>query len=534
MVDRSERRWLWGFAVLVLVVTGLPYLVGYWAQGNSFQFLGFVFGVDDGNSYIAKMLAGAAGDWLFRSPYTAYPQAGAFSFFPYILLGKLSAPPGQHAQLVFLFQVFRCVGGILVIFSTYDFVALFIKRLNYRRLATAVAVLGGGLGWLFALGLSGLWGGRIPLEFYSPETFGYLAVLGLPHLEVARALLLWGLRDYLQNVEEFRWARVLRAGLLWLGMGIFQPLTIVTGWAVLGLHMLAVSLIRQGRGFKLGKMLSAERSRWITSIGMVLLSSPIVIYTLAAFNSDPYLRGWTAQNLILSPPVTDYLLAFATVLPLAIAGLVLVVRRQNWDGYLPAVWVVLFPILAYVPYNLQRRLPDGIWVALVILAFLVIDQSGGRHKKLIQIWAGAAFLSTLLFTAGAGLTVANPQAPLFIPQSEVRAFTALGGLTHKDDVVLADFRIANEVPAWLPVRTLVGHGPESVNASLLTPRITSFFAASGQDADRLALIHEFNIKFIVLGPAEMGGGYWNPSGSNFLTQVFQDGDFKVYQVLLPN
>ena len=76
MVTRQERRWVFNFAIVVLIITSLPYVLGYWAQNDEWVFSGFVFGVEDGNSYIAKMLNGAAGDWLFRTPYTAYPQQG--------------------------------------------------------------------------------------------------------------------------------------------------------------------------------------------------------------------------------------------------------------------------------------------------------------------------------------------------------------------------------------------------------------------------------------------------------------------------
>jgi len=80
-------------------VTMLPYLLGYASQGDAWRFTGFVFGVEDGNSYIAKMLSGSAGAWLFRTPYTPEAQRGVLAFLPYILLGKLASPPGLHEQV---------------------------------------------------------------------------------------------------------------------------------------------------------------------------------------------------------------------------------------------------------------------------------------------------------------------------------------------------------------------------------------------------------------------------------------------------
>ncbi len=127
----AERRTVLLFALIVMFITTIPYIIGYSAQGDEYRFSGFVFGVEDGNSYIAKMLNGWSGNLLFRSPYTAYPQAGLYFYLPYLLLGKLGSPPALHEQLVALFHLFRIAAGILFICASYDFTARFVE---YRRL----------------------------------------------------------------------------------------------------------------------------------------------------------------------------------------------------------------------------------------------------------------------------------------------------------------------------------------------------------------------------------------------------------------
>ena len=227
--DRQERRWVAVFAVTVMLITLLPYLVGYAVQGVDWRFTGFMIGVEDGNSYIAKMLSSSAGAWLFRTPYTAYPQRGVWLFIPYILLGKLAAAPGLHEQLVALYQLFRLLSGFLAIVATYDFIAYFISMVSLRRLGLALAVLGGGLGWLLLMTGRDSWLGSLPLEFYSPERFGFLGLFGFPHLVLGRALMLWGLLVYLRRSELDQDAKAtvkpgLKIGLLWLSTGLVQPL----------------------------------------------------------------------------------------------------------------------------------------------------------------------------------------------------------------------------------------------------------------------------------------------------------------------
>jgi hypothetical protein len=532
LVEGKERRWIWIFTLTVLAVSTIPYLLGYWVQGDQWRFLGFIFGISDGNSYIAKMLGGAAGDWLFRTPYTAYPQNGAFAFFPYILLGKLSAPPAQHEQLVFLFQLFRWVGGFILAFATYDFVALFVKKIQNRRLALAVILLGGGLGWLSAIGISALWQSRIPLEFYSPETFGYLSLLGLPHLEVARAFLLWGLRDYLANGKDYSNKRAIKAGLMWLGMGLFQPLTVVVGWIVIGLHTFTINLWKGIEAYREKNKFRLNAPEYLrTTILMAVCSAPIVFYSFVSFTFDPFLRSWTAQNLILSPPPGDYLLAFGAMLPLAIIGIYSVFKRKDWDGILLGLWVCIIPILAYAPYNLQRRLPDGVWVAILTLVFIVVERYLAKYQKWVNVLCVFAFLPSFFFLMGAFLAVSQPAEPLFAPKSQIDAFAELNKIASKNDVVLASFETANNLPAWAPLRTVLGHGPESINAAELSPEIALFFNEKGSDQARLDLIAEFNIKYVILGPDEQKPGSWNPDQSRFVELDYQESPYKVYRII---
>ena len=162
--------------------------MGFAIQGEEWRFTGFVFGVEDGNSYIAKMMNGANGDWLFRTPYTTAPQKGMLAFLPYLLFGKLTSQPGQHEQMIALFQVFRFIGILLACLAAYDFISIYVSNSHWRRFGVLIMTVGGGLGWLSILGLKGAGYNSLPIDLYSPETFGFLGLFGLPHLAVSRAL----------------------------------------------------------------------------------------------------------------------------------------------------------------------------------------------------------------------------------------------------------------------------------------------------------------------------------------------------------
>jgi len=199
VVTQREWRNALLFAVVVMALTTLPYLVGASAQRSDLRFGWFLFGVDDGNSYLAKMRQGAVDGWLFHIVYTSEPHDGAFLFTPYLAGGKLAAllaPPSSPAftdAMLLVFHLARIGFGILLILVTYRFVAVFIIKRSLRWLALTLITLGGGLGWLLTIVGLGNWLGSLPIDLYLPEGYTFYLLYGLPHLSLARAAVLGGL-----------------------------------------------------------------------------------------------------------------------------------------------------------------------------------------------------------------------------------------------------------------------------------------------------------------------------------------------------
>ena len=553
-VSRGERRWVLVFAALVMLVTTLPYLLGYFAEGQAYRFTGFVFGVEDGNSYIAKMLSGSYGDWLFRTPYTAYPQAGLFVYIPYLLLGKLAAPPGLHEQLVSLYHLFRFIAGMLAILASYDFLAYFIREMRVRRFGVALACLGGGLGWLLILLGKQTWLGSLPLDFYSPEAFGFLGLYGLPHIALARALLLWALLAYLRLVEtgfnppeERRGNRnrlvrhTLQLSLLWLLAGLFQPLALVLIGVVIGWHQLGLTvwqLIRQ-RG---GQII--DWSAWRGVLGWLLAAAILpglfTAYNLGISFFDPYARIWTAQNVIRSPNILHYLLAYGLLIPYAWLG----GRRldaHRYPNWLAAGWLGIdFPVVSLRAAGLAAAADGGRLAGLVCIG---AGRAGSNPRtpwprptskrldlRFAPLWL--AFPSTIFLLVGGILAARQPTQPAFREVAQVQVFEYLQSKAEAGAVVLGAFDTSNALPAWAPVRVLVGHGPESIHKSELEQQIAAFYRSQTADDQRRELIERFDIDYVFWGPAERDLGDWQPSSASYLGLVQQQGDYTLYRVKL--
>jgi len=533
----EERRWVLAFGLVVMLFTSLPYLLGFSTQGDAWRFTGFVFAVEDGNSYIAKMLTGSVGSWLFRSPYTTAPQTGVIALLPYILLGKLAAAPGLHEQLVAIFHLFRIATGCLVLLATYDFLSFYFTDVRQRRWGLVLAALGGGLGWvLVLLGQTG-WLDSLPLEYYSPETFGFLALYGLPHLSLARAAMLWGLLIYLRAEQgDIRadWRAAIRTGMCWLLAALCQPLAALVMGIVLGLHLLARGLQAawQSRRSK-----SSDWGGWCRLVRFVVLSAlipaPFLLYNALAFSLDPYLKAWTAQNLILSPPFPHYLLAYGLLIPFLPLGARGLLRAMPQAGWLPLAWVLASPFLAYAPVNLQRRLVEGVWVALIIISMYAVQREGQRGVSWRTFQAATLLLfpSTILLLAGGLLSAARPAYPLFRPADEAAVFEYIARNASPGMVVLASYESGNALPAWVPVRVLIGHGPESADLANLRPQVMRFFQPETSEADRRALLSKHQVAFLLYGPSERALGAWDPSQQPYLENIFQSGSYVLYRTL---
>jgi hypothetical protein len=519
----SERKWLVIFATLVVIITSLPYLIGFYRQNEIWRFSGFFFGVEDGNSYIAKMLSGATGSWLFRSPYSAFPQKGFLAFFPYLLLGKLTSQPGQHEQLIGLFQLFRITGSFLMITATYDFISIFIAKVDYRRWAIILATLGGGLGWLSIFGLSNLWQNNLPLEFYSPETFGFLSIYGLPHLAFGRALLLWGFCFFLKGLDRNRLSYL--PGILWSISGLFQPINILVGWSVLGAFYL-LSVINSIIEFSFKKIESLNGIRGFRqAVLTIFISSPLIIYNIYSFTFDPYLKQWAEQNLVLSPPIKDYFLAYGILIPGIIVGGLKLLKDGNNTKFLIFGWVLLTPIMVNFPVNFQRRLAEGSWVSICILACFALNLTSIRWQIFFKVLFCCALISSVILISGGILSVWKPSHPIYNSISQIEIFKYLSETAIPNEVVLAKYEISNALPAWAPVRVITGHGSESILLPTISELIESSIKRYPNDEIINQLISDFKVNYIVDCNSKE-----QQMETKIINVIFENGMCKVYSL----
>jgi hypothetical protein len=528
----GEYRFVLLVGILALAVTSIPYVLGAaLAEGRVFG--GFVYALEDCYSYLAKMRQGAEGAWLFHIAYTPEPHMGTF-FFPFhLLLGKVAALlPGNDltARMVWVYHAARWVFGLGLLLTVYRFLAAFTERVAVRRLAWLMVTFGGGLGWLLVALQQPDWLGSTPLDFILPEGFTFLVLYAFPHIALGRTLLLWGILFLLKAwqaspkadyVSRFTFHASGLTGLLWLLMGLIVPFYVPVAWAVMGAAWLMLC-VRNGRVM--------WRETWAAGLA-ALISSPVVAYSAWVFTSDPVYKVWSSQNLILSPHPLHYLAAYGVLLALA-AFAVRDAWRSERPVWLPLAWVGIVPLLIYLPFNLQRRLVEGVQIPLSLLAalgFASFRWQGFRLYVAAAVLLVALSLTNVLLVGGGCLASRGQPAPVYRDAAEVAALDWLAGQVASDDVVLTAYETGNYLPARAWARVFMGHGPETIHFGEKKALVVRFFDATTDDAWRRDLLEEYSVDYVFWGPAERRVGDFNPGQVSYLTLIYDAAGFAVFR-----
>lgn len=520
----SHREWAWLllWSAVILLVTSLPYLYAASLSTPDHRFGGFLIGVEDGSSYIAKMRLGADGGWEFHLFYTGEPHQGAYLFLFHQLLGKLARLTGL--SFILTYHLARLVCGLFFLLTVYRFAAFFTGQIPVRRVVFWLVAVGSGLGWLVVLtGLTAALG--MPLDFYSPEAFAFHLLFGLPHLALAEALLLLALLALMTAWERGRWRDAAAAGAALLGVSL-----IAAFYLLIIIVLVAAALLWAGWQTRFSR--GWWTRVWLAGLALAL-PAPVVLYNIWVFATNPVFKIWAAQNRILSPPPYHYLLALGPLYLLASLAVYRGWRPAPRRDSLLIIWAGLVPVLVYLPFNLQRRMTLGVQVALAILAASAWWhglQTRPRWRRPAAVaLVGLLSVSNLLILAGATLAARQMEPPLFQPGPVITAADWLDARAAPDDVVLATYETGNFLPTRMRARVFAGHGPETVRSDEKRALVRQFFAAP-TGPFHCRFLHQRRITYLFYGPQEQAAGPFRPEQTTCLSPVYSNQAVTIYRV----
>ncbi len=499
-----------GVAVLVgvvLLVLSIPVLVAPALAGDRFGFAGFLYNPLDGNSYLAKMVEGARGDWKFTLPYTAQPGEGAYIFLFYLLLGKLAAL--LDLPMIATFHTARLLCSLYLLIELWRFCRAFFTEnepLAFR--SYMAAVLFSGMGWL------GLALNRLTPDLIVPEAYTFLSCYANPHFPLSLGLILLVLRQVclLRKVKWHIW--LLLVGFILANLSPFSvviSLLVITGstlWNWIGLKKLEV------------------RNAFLFGIGAL----PVMVYQLIAIKSDPILSAWDAQNLTPAPALPDLVIALLPGLLFAFSAIITLIKRRHVapPERVLALWMGLGIVLTYLPFNLQRRFLVGLSIPVALLAVIFIDTlQKPRLKRLLSVALYVCMLPTILLVIAMGLiSVAQSEPRLVLSNPEAQALAWIQANTPKDALILASEDIGVLIPARTGRRVIYGHPFETVDAEKNKAEVGAFFSGSLDVPSAAEYLLENQVDYIFYGLREKALGEIDLGEFSVL---FSNGEVDIYQ-----
>jgi hypothetical protein len=360
-MTRGEVRWAVTWALVVMLITCLPYLYTATLAPPGTSFSGLLYAADDHCVYLSWEQQGAQGQFRMRNLFTGESQRGIYLSLLSWVLGSVARFTGL--PLILVHHGARVLFGALTLVLAYRLFAFFTPDVGTRRAAFWFAAFSAGFGWLFQRPVVT---GQDVVDLWQPEAITFLCLYVNGLFCVALSLML-GIFILLLAAEgangRRRWGCVVGAGLLGLLLGNIHSYDVITVAGVWAAFVTARGVAaRRFPGRSLGDAVVA---------GLVALPSTLYQYYL--YRTEPVFR-MRADDKFLSPPLTSYLLGYGLVLLLAVGGALWLLRRARRDGQplgqrlFPLTWAVAGFAIPYLPFAFQRKLLLGAHLPLAFLA----------------------------------------------------------------------------------------------------------------------------------------------------------------------
>ena len=352
------------------------------------------------------------------------------------------------------------------------------------------------------------------------EAYPYLSAFTNAHFPFGLALLFSLLDDFAFSEYQSSWKRNLLVGIKALMLSLIMPF----GMPVLGVVLAQVYLYR---------LLNKEYtlSRLLDAVTVLIGGAPMVIYYVVVTSTHPVLKVWNAQNQTVSPNLVDLLFSFSPALIFACFGAWEVLREKRSRFYPQLIWLAAGVIILYAPLPFQRRFISGLYFPVVVLAMAGLKFLWTNKPKMLNLAWFAVFMfslisSTLVFATG--FKVAASQEPLiYLRSEEAEMISGMADLDLDGDLVLADTRLGNFLPAYLNVRVLYGHAFETVNAEEMAEQVNMFYAGMLSLDEQQAFFESNDISYLLVDEQayDTHHGIWQ----NW-PEMLSAGTLKLYQV----
>jgi uncharacterized membrane protein len=97
------------------------------------------------------------------------------------------------------------------------------------------------------------------------------------------------------------------------------------------------------------------------------------------------------------------------------------------------------------------------------------------------------------------------------------------------DLVLTSFETGNALPAWAPLRVVIGHGPESVGMPEIEAEVEALYQFDARSAI-LAWLQDHRVRFVYYGPLERALREEKTQLFDDLEPAYQSQGYEIYDL----
>ncbi len=486
LVDKGELRFVTLISLLVCLITLLPIVYAYITTPNGFHFMGLVKSVGDSNTYFDYLNQASQGHFFFRNSYTS-ENSNPFLIRPlFWLMGVFTT----FLPSIAVWHAARVLVTFAFLFFSYYFVSLFTRNVLQRRLAFLIIAIGSGAGFFVKLfnQVIGTHYGSVDLRI--TEAIPFLTFNSAPHFTFSLLLIIGIMGFFYLGITQIRWKYMVYSGLLGFLLGFEHIYDMIPIYVVTGSYI-AVLCFKEGKiNAKYAKKLAV----------FYIISMPSFIYYFLVFTLDPIYKSWTAQNLLLSPKLSNYMFGFGFILFFAMIYIFLKLANKDLfsskgDLFL-IVWLVMNFLLLYLPVPIQRRFVEGLFIPIATLAsfgfykFFIYLGLRVKHLPILIALFLILILPTNANNYWAYFNLENNfqdtnSVSFYLPDSEYKALIWLRDNTNHDSIVLASPRLSSYIPRISLNKVYVGHWAQTVKYSEKLEWYQNFILNDTQDSNEL-------------------------------------------------
>lgn len=527
------KKGFWIICLATLFFTSVPLVFGLKNAPPGMEFLGRRYlNSQDTPTYFSFIEEAKQGDFLFQNLYTTEKPAPRFFRPSYLLIGKTA----QVLRLPnpWAFHLFRLLFGVAFFVTAYFFFSFFFAKETQRLLALIILAFSSGLGFVLEK--------FIPqsTDLWVPEANTFLTLSDSPHFVLSQTLMLLVFTSFLWALKKPR------------------PLAILLGGGAAFLlafeHPFALAIIYLTFGLLFVTYLSWQNKipKSFLKIGAVLLLPSIlgVIYYFFLLK-NPVMAAWSKQNVMPSPSFLSYLSGFGLLLPLAVLGILPLLKIGEEKSLLLLSWILATGLLLYSPFPFQRRFVEGAHLPLTVLAtfglgslLFALESFFKKAQLRLPLWR-PVFLALLILLLSLTniknllrdrqvFSADKPDAYYYyLLKGEAKGFFWLRENVAADKIILASWFYGNLIPGFTGRRVFLGHQVQTIDFEKKRAFLDAFFSQL-TDEERQNFLRQEKIDYLFFGKDDyflrLGG--FKPEEKDYLRTVYRQDGVQIFAVVL--